>query len=223
MSKYYHAQAHCSYDPHEIKNDTQMGFYKIIMLNRIYDGLKLKTGLNVAKPSFDIYFTKEDTLAFLDCGPWLRKVTIPSNTHVVKDTFAGFFGHLENKPQVWHANKVIMGEKEKITPKVLSRVITEGADVHMYNDLALRKACRTGHLAIVKVLLRHGANVHADYDRALKYALACGHTEVIEALLEHGANISVCRNIIESQKREGRYNRYNYGTIRLLKWIDKYE
>lgn len=52
----------------------------------------------------------------------------------------------------------------------LVRLLLErGADVHAYNDLALRWASRMGHLDIVKLLLERGANVHANGGSALKW------------------------------------------------------
>jgi ankyrin repeat protein len=88
-------------------------------------------------------------------------------------------------------------------------LIAAGADVHYYDDYALRWASCNGHLEIVKELLRAGADVHAFNDKSLRYASAYGHLEVVKELLKAGANVhanqdnSFAQTALESAKKYG--------------------
>ena len=167
-----------------------MNFYKILNSNERHHGLQFKTGLNVDPIPFKkegsccpggIYFAREDILAFLYHGPWLRKVTIPTDAEMVLDP--------EKEPEKWRASRVILGKKEKITAKVVERLIQEGADVHTQKDKALRWASNNGHLEVVKLLLEHGADIHACEEETLRWASRNGLLEVVKLLLENGADV----------------------------------
>jgi len=63
-----------------------MNYYKILSKDECHHDLQYKTGLNVDPKPFNpcgncepggIYFSREDILAFLGYGPWIRKVTLP--------------------------------------------------------------------------------------------------------------------------------------------------
>ena len=71
---------------------------------------------------------------------------------------------------------------------VVRGLLTEGADVHAYNDAALIDASECGNTECVRVLLDAGADVHAQEDKAL-----CSVTdaETMRILLEAGADIHV--------------------------------
>ena len=134
-----------------------MNFYKVLNETECHNGLQFKTGLNVDPVPFQkkgsccpggIYFAREDILAFLDYGPWLRKVTIPADAEMVLDP--------GKEPEKWRASKVILGKKEKITAKVVERLIQEGADVHACEDVALRWAIMNEHTEVVKLLEEWG-------------------------------------------------------------------
>ena len=190
-----------------------MNFYKVLNETECHYGLQFKTGLNVDPVPFQkegsccpggIYFAREDILAFLYHGPWLRKVTIPTDAEMVLDP--------GGEPEKWRASKVILGKKEKITTKVIERLIQEGADVHTREDCTLREASGNGHLEIVKLLLEHGANVHAQEDKALRWASRNGHTKVVELLLEHGADV---RAYDDEALRWASYNGH-LGVVKLL-------
>jgi hypothetical protein len=67
--------------------------------------------------------------------------------------------------------------------------VKAGADVHAWNDEALRLASYYGHVAVVECLLKAGADVHAGEDQALRYASENGHVAAVECLLKAGANV----------------------------------
>ena len=183
-----------------------MNFYKILNENECHRGFQYGTGLNIDPIPFQskgscvrggIYFAREDILVFLNHGPWLRKVTLPSDARWVKDP--------EESPEKWRADRVILSEKEEITPAVIERLIEEGANVHADDNDALRWSSLKGHLGAVKVLLEHSADVHADEDDALQWASINGHLEVVKVLLEHGADVhAMDRKALENASYMGR-------------------
>jgi hypothetical protein len=73
---------------------------------------------------------------------------------------------------------------------LIKDALDTGADVHAWNDWALRWASAKGHVEVVKVLLDAGANVHARDDEALQWASYNGHVEVVKVLLEAGADVN---------------------------------
>ena len=68
-------------------------------------------------------------------------------------------------------------------------LLAAGADVHEYDDYALRWASLHGHAEVVKLLLDAGANIHAWDDAALLWAVERGHAEVVKLLLKSGADV----------------------------------
>jgi ankyrin repeat protein len=64
----------------------------------------------------------------------------------------------------------------------VTRVLEEGADVHVDDDQALKIVCSFGRLEIVKLLLENGADIKADDYDGLKMAKLFGQTEVVEYL-----------------------------------------
>ena len=68
-------------------------------------------------------------------------------------------------------------------------LLAAGADVHTYDDYALRWASENGHTEVVKILLAAGADVHASNDSALQWASINRHTEVVKLLLAAGADV----------------------------------
>ena len=159
-----------------------MDYYKILNEKEYHHGLQYKFGLNIDpikfNPSGDcspggIYFSREDTLAFLNCGPWIRKVTIPEDAQVYEDP---------GKPRKWKADRVILGKKEKITAKVIKRLIDEGADPKVEGNWPLRWAAKNGHLEIVKVLLPY-SDPKAFDNFALRWAARNGYIDIVKLLL----------------------------------------
>ena len=74
---------------------------------------------------------------------------------------------------------------------VVARLIAAGANVHMWDDYALRVAAHQGRDAVVARLLAAGADVHAGDDDALRAAASRGHDAVTARLLVAGANVHV--------------------------------
>jgi ankyrin repeat protein len=72
---------------------------------------------------------------------------------------------------------------------MVQKLLAEGANVHAWNDLALRLAATHGHAETVKVLLAAGADVHASDDYALRWAANNGHAETAQVLLAAGADV----------------------------------
>jgi len=163
-----------------------MNFYKITNQDEKHYGMQYKTGLNIDVLPFNpqgdcekggIYFSREDILAFLDYGPWIRKVTLPENEEVYENP---------DTLKKWKSHRVILGKRKKITTRIIQELIEAGANVHADNDHALRWASEYGHSEIVKILLSAGADVHANDDMALQWASENGHSEVVK-ILKKGA------------------------------------
>ena len=70
-------------------------------------------------------------------------------------------------------------------------LIDNGADVHIYDDLPLRLASQNGNLEMIKYLVEHGANVHGSHDHALRNAVVNNDFKIVKYLVEHGADIHV--------------------------------
>jgi len=166
-----------------------MNFYKILNKEENHNGLQYKTGLNVDPLPWDpvgdctpggIYFSREDILAFIGYGPWLREVIVPKGVEVYENP---------GKPKKWKAHKVILGKRKKIDTSVIKSLLKEGANVHANDDCTLRWASVNKHLKTAELLLKHGANVHIGNDWALKEASINGHLEVVRLLIRYGANV----------------------------------
>ena len=171
-----------------------MNFYKITNEGENHNDLQYKTGLNIDilpwNPTGDcepggIYFSREDILAFMEYGPWIRQVTIPEGVEVYENP---------RKPKKWKAHEVMLGERRRMDVSVIKGLLEEGADVHAQNDRALRWSSKNGHLEIVKLLIRHGAYIHAADDWAFIWASTRGHLEIVKLLIKHGADIHVHSN-----------------------------
>ena len=73
--------------------------------------------------------------------------------------------------------------------KITRACLAAGADVHAYNDFALRNAAKGGRYEIVKLLVEAGADVHAEDDFALREAAENGRFEIVKYLVEAGADV----------------------------------
>jgi hypothetical protein len=103
-----------------------MNYYKITNKDEQHYQMKYHDGLNIDcepwNPSGDcepggIYFSRKDILAFLGYGCWLRKVTIPADAKVYENP---------GKPKKWKADRIFLHPREKITAKVVQRLIDSG-------------------------------------------------------------------------------------------------
>jgi len=142
-----------------------MNFYKIINETENHKGLRYKTGLNIDilpwNPDGDcepggIYFSREDILAFIDHGPWIRKVTIPEDVEVYENP---------GEPKKWKAHKVILGKRRRIDIGVIKGLLEEGANVHAGDGWALIWASENGHLEIIKLLIEYGADIYGIFTK----------------------------------------------------------
>ena len=165
-----------------LQRRSKMNYYKITNETEVHRGLKYKTGLNIDpvpfNPSGDcttggIYFSRKDVLIFLDYGPWIRKVTFPKDAQVYKNP---------GKPEKWKADKVILGERTKITAKIIEKLLNEGADPKAHNSLPLRRAAEMGRIDIVKLLIPV-SDPKANNSIALQCAAENGHTDIVKLLI----------------------------------------
>lgn len=63
-------------------------------------------------------------------------------------------------------------------------------DIHVENDILLRKCAEANFIDNVKELIKRGANVHANNDEALEYACELGYFDLVKYLVEEAnANI----------------------------------
>ena len=157
-----------------------MKYYKITNQKEKHFGLRYHDGeitdILPFNPQGDcekggIYFAREDILAFIDYGPWIREVTP-----------VGEIYENPGSPKKWKAHKVVLGKRRKITHKVIKELIEEGADPKAINSFALRSAAENGHLDIVKLLLPL-SDPKAVESQALRRAAYNGHLEVVKLLL----------------------------------------
>jgi hypothetical protein len=165
-----------------------MDFYKILNKDEKHFELQYQTGLNVDPLPFDpsgsckpggIYFSREDILAFISIGPWIRKVILPEDARVYENP---------GEPKKWKADKVILGEREKLDDvNVIKRLIEEGANPKIRNSYPLQLAAKYGHIEIVKLLLPLSDPTDDD-SLALRWAAEYDRTEIVKLLLEAGAD-----------------------------------
>jgi len=166
-----------------------MKYYKILNKDENHNGLQYKTGINIDPLPFNpsgncrsggIYFAREDILAFLSYGCWIREVTLPDREEIYENP---------RNPKKFKAHSVILGERREINLDVIKELVNEGANVHVDYDEALRWASLKGHLEVVKYLVSEGANVHVCNDWALRCAVYNGYFEIVQYLVSVGVNV----------------------------------
>ena len=166
-----------------------MNYYKITNEKENHNGLQYQDGVITDvipfNPSGDcapggIYFIREDIFAYLSYGPWIRRVELLEDSLVYENP---------GSPKKWKADKVFLHSRREINLDVIKELVREGANIHAYNDEALRWAAEKGHLKIVKFLVENGANIYANDDFALRYAAEKGYLEIVKFLCEKGADI----------------------------------
>lgn len=77
---------------------------------------------------------------------------------------------------------------------IMIQLIEAGADVHAWNDSALRSAAKNGNNGMVTILLDAGADVDAMDSQALKLAVEGGYEDVVESLIDAGSSVSNLKN-----------------------------
>lgn len=163
-----------------------MNYYKITNRDELHGNMQYRDGLNINVEPFNpkgdctdggIYFAREDILAFLDCGIWLRKVTLPENPEVYENP---------GRPKKWKTHKVFLGSKVKITSKVIERLILEGANPNIDNSFPLRWALMRENVKNIKILLPlSNLSPKSIYIESLVYAKCTGHKEITKLLTSY--------------------------------------
>ena len=160
-----------------------MNYYKITNGNETHHDLQYHDGLNIDTVPFNpsgncqsggIYYSKEDILAFVDYGCWIRKVEIPDDARTYLNP---------GSPVKWKSDKVFLHPRKKLwTTNMFKKLIKEGADPKANNSQALRYASYNGHLDIVKLLIPL-SDPKADDSEALRYASRYGHLDIVKLLI----------------------------------------
>ena len=137
-----------------------MTYLKILNSAENHNDLQYVEGLNIDPIPFQpkgscvaggIYFTSAENITkFLDYGIWVREVTIPEGSQMVKDP----------QGDKWRADKVILGPRKSLSEvSTWEYLVSVGADVRVHDDEAVRWASLNGHLEIVKYLVSLGAQL----------------------------------------------------------------
>src|SRR5581483_9498181 len=67
-------------------------------------------------------------------------------------------------------------------------LVSGGADIHAFDNDAVRLASENGHLSMVQYLVSLGADIHADYNCAVRWASENGHISIVQYLVSIGAD-----------------------------------
>ena len=86
-------------------------------------------------------------------------------------------------------NELLTKAVENNEPENVKLRISQGANIHYRNGLAIIISCRDGNVDMVKFLLELGADVHAQEESSLDTAALHGRIDVVKLLIEAGANI----------------------------------
>lgn len=142
-----------------------MKYYKIANKGTIC----FKEGLNT-DPS-GICFARKNILSFICYGSELYEVEpvgeVYEKTH-----------YTEN---IWSAKSVNLKHIGNVRNHIQS-LIEQGVNVNVDNDYPLRYFSECGDLCNVKILVQNGADIHTFNDEALRNAAYNGHTDVVEYL-----------------------------------------
>ena len=186
-----------------------MKYYKILNEKENHKGFQYKTGLNVDTIPFNptgdcqpggLYFARENILGFLKYGVWLREVTLPEDAQVY-----------ENGGK-WKADKIILGERGRITADTVKRLLDEGADPKAHVSSALCSAAKNGYVEIVKLLIPV-SDPKACGSAALRLAAENGHIEIVKLLIPV-SNPKACSS-------SALYSAAENGHIEIVKLLEK--
>ena len=98
--------------------------------------------------------------------------------------------------------------------------LERGADVHVFNDEALRWASYHGNKNVVEFLLKGGANVHSNNEEPLRQSVENRRYDIIELLLKFGANIESIKNYADRWSENHWFKRYYLKMYQTL--LEKY-
>mgnify|MGYP003402889312 CR=1 FL=1 len=166
-----------------------MNYYKITNEIELHQNMQYQDGLNIDVLPFNpkgdcesggIYFSSIDVLAFLDYGPWIRRVIIPEGETVYENP---------DYPKKYKAHSVFLEPRRKIDFNIIKELIEEGANIYAGNSSAIKWAAKNGYLDVIKFLEAKGLYIHTCNDSALYFASEYGHLDVVKFLIEKGANI----------------------------------
>ena len=169
-----------------------MNYYKITNQREVHNYMRYKDGLNVDVLPFNptgdcqsggIYFASTDILAFLDYGPWIRKVIIPEGETIYENPST-----LDN-PKKYKSHSVFLEPRRRVNAGVIKKLIEEGANIHAGNDNVLKWASKNGYLDVIKFLEAKGLYIHTCNDSALYFASEYGHLNVVKFLVEKQVDI----------------------------------
>jgi ankyrin repeat protein len=79
---------------------------------------------------------------------------------------------------------------------VVKECLKQGADIHDWNNLALRWAARGGYLEVVKYLIEKGAYIHARDDESLWCAARNRHLQIVTHLRKVAGDAYKCHKCI---------------------------
>ena len=79
---------------------------------------------------------------------------------------------------------------------VAKKCVEQGADIHAWDDWALRWVARGGRLDVVKYLIEQGADIHAWDDAALRWSAYEGHLQVANVLRKAAGDKYKCHKCI---------------------------
>ena len=111
----------------------------------------------------------------------MKKLVKESLFENMSQNFIEYFEDMSQEKK----DKALINASRRGHTEAVKSLINAGADVHAYNDLALRWASDNGHVKVVKLLLDAGANVYAEKGLALRWAKYKGHTEIVKLLKQY--------------------------------------
>jgi hypothetical protein len=175
-------------------------FYKITNENEKHRDMQYKTGLNTDVMPYlpegncqegGIYFSREDILAFLDYGVWIREVGIPKGDPKPYKN--------PGKPVKWKAHRVILGKRRRITARLIGELVDEGARTNIFNMDGLTPlmiAVINGNRPLFNVLLEKTRDLNIKTEgtgcTALHFAAEYpGYLSYVKKLVEKGAKIDI--------------------------------
>ena len=221
-----------------------MNYYKILNENEWHRGMCYRTGWNVDIKPFNpygncetggLYYAREDILAFLEYGSWIRKVTIPSFAQVYCNP--GY-------PKKWKAQQIILGERKRITTKIIQKLIEEGANSiyltqiwtsrHIINNWNFEEldeffstfSSHMGHLSdfliyahrtrccnLIKLIFKHFKPSPDNIQQMILRLIQNNYHDALECLLNNLTPIQVQACFIQSLKVAQRQDRFTCADI----------